>query len=328
MNANDCRIALYYCYTNILDPNEHATLHRTLCEQRNLLGRIRVATEGLNGVLSGKMNDFQVYVATIEEELGRSLDVKYGPLRSDRSVESQLFTSLSIRVTQQVVSLADDEIMKEALLEAEAGERRITAEHLDAKEWTENLKSVQEDDNVILLDCRNVYESNVGRFEVKNASTLLTNTRQFADLPAVLESRKDELAKASKIYAYCTGGVRCERATLYLHKLLGDGPKIYQLHGGIQRYLEQDSFEDSVQFKGKNFVFDPRRTDPQVQSKDVVGKCTYCEDSFDDYDWEDSPVRCKSCRILLLVCPSCRSSETFCGKSSCIGIPAPTLIKG
>jgi predicted sulfurtransferase len=88
---------------------------------------------------------------------------------------------------------------------------------------------------------------------------------------------------------------------------------IYQLRGGIQRYLEQygTSDEDSpCLFKGKNFVFDPRRTDP-LSSREIAGRCMICKDLHDDYDnghapCENKEARCCRCRVLVLVCNNCR----------------------
>lgn len=136
-------------------------------------------------------------------------------------------------------------------------------------------------------------------------------------------------------HRYCTGGVRCERASLFLQQLLqstlrrrrangdndddesavGDAPlpEVYQLRGGIQRYLEDPTH--ALHYKGKNFVFDPRRTDPPSLSSSsycgVVGQCGVCHSPHDDYDngvapSRDTAPRCVQCRSLLLVCPECR----------------------
>jgi len=133
---------------------------------------------------------------------------------------------------------------------------------------------------------------------------------------------------------YCTGGVRCERASAFLTTLLQERrtkqqqqegqntknkkenlPQIYQLHGGIQRYLQ--SAQDTTTcryYHGKNFVFDPRRYDPNC-TKDIVGTCLVCGNPHDDYDNGCAPAhnreaRCYKCRILILVCNTCRPTVT------------------
>jgi predicted sulfurtransferase len=165
------------------------------------------------------------------------------------------------------------------------------------------------------------------------ASTVLTNTRKYSELPQVLLQQKDRLAKSSHVFMYCTGGVRCERASLFLQTLLQEEteqpPQIYQLHGGIQRYLESNrsSSKDSDTisnkggyFRGKNFVFDPRRTDP-MQESTVVGHCLVCLKPHDDYDNGHAPAagkeaRCWNCRILILVCNDCRLTVSCCGEAN------------
>jgi predicted sulfurtransferase len=206
-------------------------------------------------------------------------------------------------------------------------------------------------DAAVLLDARNVYESRVGFFSAPHIPTILANTRKYSDLPKVMQEVATQLSNKD-VYMYCTGGVRCERASIYLQALsqstlwnadLPPPKRIFQLQGGIQRYLEEygqweqpeiiptekekapEEEENTVLppttetltiakslFRGKNFVFDPRRTDPRV-SNDVVGRCLLCGVPHDDYDngaapCEEQEARCQKCRVLLLVCPACRPS--------------------
>ncbi|GAX28931.1 hypothetical protein FisN_20Lh252 [Fistulifera solaris] len=360
------RIALYYCYIPIEEAvQDHIAFHEETCSRLDLCGRIRVAAEGINGVLSGTKSNLICYEQELQESLtelmsSRSdgtnwdLDMKYCHLRTDLSIESQLFTSISIRPTDQVVSLFDlakqtsidcdcvfrskngggkdkrqpesttiSSIYQKSLAQASHGKH--PAPHLSPEEWSAKLFTLTSDNknDIVLLDCRNVYESNVGYFRYPNTTTLLTNTRQYSELPQVFIDQIDRLAKCSHIFSFCTGGVRCERATQFLDQLLEERnkakssgiktkPQIYQLHGGIQKYLEAASTNDALfnQFKGKNFVFDWRRTDP-VHGDTITGSCLVCEEPHDDYDNGHAPAencasRCFQCRILVLVCPRCR----------------------
>lgn len=128
--------------------------------------------------------------------------------------------------------------------------------------------------------------------------------------------------------------------------------KVFQLDGGIQSYLERQSKNDAdeateILFKGKNFVFDPRRVDPVCGPISIVGKCIICETPHDDYDNGHAPAekkeaRCNGCRMLILICDSCRSGYAcwgedqssqqrtlFCGIHRCIhegASPEPELI--
>lgn len=422
------RILLFYCYVTIpevrtliefhqdfqeIDTTDHpcninidCDKDRTPAEYIDSItskkprygGRIRVAPEGLNGVLSGLYTDLLVYEERLREILTTmapssewDLDMKYCELRRDLAIDDQLFAELQVTKTCQVVALVDmnDYTMDEAKDEnaneksckgGDSGNRRYrrkqerkekksgqivnvhqyrqaqdifsrslkslpslsgTPKHLLPAEWDAKLQelanrrnSIRRDNDlkIILLDCRNSYESAVGYFQAPGASTVLTNTRKYSELPFVLMDQSDKLlAEATHIFAYCTGGVRCERATIFLQTLLCDKkqqpsesttatPEIYQLYGGIQRYLESPSTDGL--FQGKNFVFDPRRTDPlNSEKKIVVGRCLVCTQPHDDYDNGHAPsknmeARCFKCRILVLVCSDCRNKVCCWGDAS------------
>jgi len=204
------------------------------------------------------------------------------------------------------------------------------ARHLSATEWNTKLDEIESSDSALLLDVRNVYEMRVGRFVHPITPTLLTNTRKYSDLPQLLASNED-IKKREQIFMYCTGGVRCERVSMLVHELYPD-KEIYQLRGGIQTYLQTCSEEQKHQekqqqqdgtdktpengnntnsyFEGKNFVFDPRRTDP-IHFGKIVGRCLVCDQPHDDYDNGHAPsknkeARCNQCRMLVLICNDCR----------------------
>lgn len=226
------------------------------------------------------------------------------------------------------------------------------ARHLSAAEWNEKLdalsispppssssSSSSKKKSALLLDVRNVYEMKVGYFAHPSTPTLLTNTRKYSDLPKMLATNRD-VQERDQIFMYCTGGVRCERVSMLVRELYPD-KEIFQLQGGIQRYLEtcaeqqqeqqrnQQPHNDQQQegiskntnstaaknnpgyFVGKNFVFDPRRTDP-THFGETVGRCLVCEKPHDDYDnghapSENKETRCNNCRMLILICNDCRS---------------------
>lgn len=195
--------------------------------------------------------------------------------------------------------------------------------HLSGTEWNEKLDAVASSGkSALLLDVRNVYEMKVGHFVHPSTPTLLTNTRKYSDLPQMLASNK-EMQERDQIFMYCTGGVRCERVSMLVRELYPE-KEIFQLHGGIQRYLETCSDEKQKRseekdnsstsnpgyFVGKNFVFDPRRTDP-IHFGETVGRCLICQSPHDDYDnghapSENKEARCNTCRMLILICNDCR----------------------
>mmetsp|Transcript_25042 Transcript_25042/g.38726 ORF Transcript_25042/g.38726 Transcript_25042/m.38726 type:complete len:399 (-) Transcript_25042:4250-5446(-) len=340
-------IMLFYIYTVIEGVADNITFQKNLCEELFLKGRIRVSIEGLNVVLSGTKSNLQCYENRLLAHLNgtvtsQDLDVKYCPLRSDIPASKQLFDYLSIKETKDLVSLEDQ-------LGDEETNAFKPAPHLSPKEWHEALQSATTEDSII-IDARNVYESKIGYFTTPfqdgcGAPTLLTNTRRYSQLPPILKESIHHLA-GKNIYMYCTGGVRCEKVSQYVQKLansddwIGEKPKVFQLKGGIQRYLEtyghveadnvgdessdqimhksDCNFSQSCLFQGKNFVFDQRRFDPQL-GVGTVGACNMCSAPHSDYDNGHSPsenreARCYRCRILVLICSSCREKVVCAGE--------------
>ena len=158
---------------------------------------------------------------------------------------------------------------------------------------------------VVLVDVRNVYERRVGRFEAPGVRDADLQLRQFSDLPRALDD--GALDKAETILMYCTGGVRCERASAYLRSrgITGD---LCQLSGGIHRY--QERYGNDGFFKGRCYVFDPRMAvgAPGEASPPLVGACRRCGRAWDAYGDE----RCDRCRMRLLVCDSCDGDGLAC----------------
>lgn len=136
--------------------------------------------------------------------------------------------------------------------------------------------------------------ASIGHFD----GAMNPRTRRFGQFPEWVRSELPELQKKEKILMYCTGGIRCEKASAYL-KHLGLA-NVYQLQGGIHRYLERYPDGGGL-FQGKNFVFDQRvamaSADPTV-----TGKCEHCATPYDIV----SGTRCKYCRMHVLLCESCR----------------------
>lgn len=388
---DECMIALYYIYTpNPVPVKQQMEFQTRICDDLSLGGRIRVSLEGINGVLSGTKSHLKFYEQALYDELTETctisqqrinLNMKYCKLRSDLNFQEQMFDSLKVQETREVVSLHDEppdnespnchfhrrgrqkkkqikkskngELVangKEANESSEESSPQLDgfepAQHLSPEEWHTQLllERLSHKNDAILIDVRNVYESKVGYFEVEGVPTLLTNTRKYSSLPQVLEASIPHIA-GKTVYMYCTGGVRCERASQYLQKLAATSSKwegsyeppknIYQLTGGIQKYLEEfgsnagerkvttttatESSTQSCLFRGKNFVFDPRRTDPVVGCS-PAGNCLVCDVAHDDYDNGSAPclgheARCCRCRVLILVCNDCRQVYR-CGEES------------
>lgn len=183
-------------------------------------------------------------------------------------------------------------------------------EYLSPAEFNEAMA----DEDSALVDCRNSYEWQIGRFE----GAPCPSGRQFTDWPKEASALAGRL-QGKRVLMYCTGGIRCEMASSYLKSLGVD--RVAQLHGGIhvsqaftkperrpsdggttQEYLK--AYPDGGRFRGKNFVFDERIAIPSNDAT-VVGRCRVCSRSFDDYSQKR---RCVHCRILLVCCDTCHDA--------------------
>ncbi|MFD2936490.1 oxygen-dependent tRNA uridine(34) hydroxylase TrhO [Spirosoma flavum] len=240
------RVLLYYIYSPIENPDQYREEHHLLCLQLNLLGRIIVAPEGLNGTVSGLTADCERYMASLRAD-PRFAGVAFKIDETD----GHTFQKLHVRVKAEIVH---SEFSVDPL--------RQTGIHLEP----EDFRQFKNDPDVVLVDMRSNYEHEVGKF--KGAITFnMENLRELPDHIHEIEHLRDK-----KIITYCTGGIKCEKASAYL---LAQGfENVYQLHGGIIRYGLEAGGED---FDGECYVFDNRVTVPINHVNPVtVSVCYRC----------------------------------------------------
>ncbi len=241
------QILLYYCYTPITDTELFREEHHLYCLENNLKGRIIVASEGLNGTVSGLREDCERYRSTLKA------DPRFSEI--DFKVEAHhqhAFEKLHVRVKPEIVHSGFKHIDPNV----------NTGIHLAPKDF----KVMKEQEDVVLLDCRSNYEHESGRF--RGAITM--DIENFRDMPGQLEQLQQY--KDKKVITYCTGGIKCEKASAYL---LEQGfENVYQLHGGIINYGIEEGGED---FEGSCYVFD-NRVVAEVNSINpkIISKCHIC----------------------------------------------------
>ena len=241
---------LYYCYSAIEDAEQFAADHLQFCKSLNLVGRIIVADEGLNGTVSGTEESCKTYMDSLHADPRfAKIDFKVD------EVDEPSFIKMHCRYKSEIVhsGLRDPHIINP---------EQKTGIHLEADEFIQ----MKDDDDVVILDVRSDYEHSIGRF--KNAVTL--DIENFRDFPAKI----NELAKYKdkKIITYCTGGIKCEKASaLLLHEGFEN---VYQLHGGIIKYGKEAGGRD---FEGKCYVFDNRvAVDVNSVNPVVISTCRNC----------------------------------------------------
>lgn len=282
------KIALYYHFAPIPDPQAVQLWQRTLCASLGLTGRIIISEHGINGTVGGPIRDVKAYVkATREYAPFTSLTVKW----SDGSDED--FPRLSVKVRPELVAFdAPDEI--------EVNDQGVvgTAEHLSPQqlhELVENQKRAGED--VVFFDGRNRFEAEIGRF--KNAVVPDVDTTR--DFVAELDSGKYDHLKDQPVVTYCTGGIRCEVLTVLM---ANRGFKnLYQLDGGIVKYGE--AFADRGLWEGSLYVFDQRMHTEFSSAAKTIGHCILCEQPSSQLRNCHAP----GCRHLQVVCDQCEANH-------------------
>jgi predicted sulfurtransferase len=252
MNA----IILFYKYIHIQYPVQILKWQKALCSKLGLKGRIIIAHEGINGTLGGLHENLMEYQNAMESHtLFDGIDFKITTNTQDH------FPRIRIVVKNEIVNLGLDPSI------APAKEAGIHLEPTQAHELI-----AQKPDDLVIIDCRNPYESAIGTIP----GALRPDGAHFRDFPAYIDNNLEQFAN-KQVLMYCTGGVRCERASAYI-KSKGITKKVYHIKGGIHRYIEQ--FPDGF-FRGKNYVFDGR-TAVKV-TDDILGRCFLCQTSCDDY---------------------------------------------
>lgn len=275
------KIILFYKYVDIAYPKQVMKWQQQICKELELKGRVLISHEGINGTLGGSSSNLDIYKDLMStHELFGDIDFK------ESAGGPECFPRLAVKVRNEAVALG---IPYDTLTPRSGGQ------HLSPQETHELIQSNPED--LIILDTRNDYEWAIGRFE----NAILPPIENFRDLPKYLDENADQF-KDKQVLMYCTGGIRCERATAYLNEKK-IAKKVYQIKGGIHRYVEQ--YPNGF-FRGKNYVFDGRIS--VRVNEDILGSCSLCNKPCDDY------YNCLNalCNKHFIACTEC--SETF-GKS-------------
>jgi UPF0176 protein len=241
------RSLLFYKYILIQGAKEFAACHLNFCKSIGIKGRIIIAEEGINGTVSGTLEQCEQYMNLLHSD-NRFTDLQFKVQEVDKLAISKIF----VRYKKEIVNFNQPHVD----VWKQAGKYLEPSEFIHEKDTAD----------AVLLDVRNKVEWEVGQF--KNAVTLPMD--HFRDLPTFLP--QIERYRDQKIIAYCTGGIRCEKATAFL---LQNGFKnVYHLHGGILEYAKHTGGKD---FDGKCYVFDERLVvDVNEVNPTVISKCFRC----------------------------------------------------
>ena len=285
------QVLLYYFYVEIADPDQYRDEHRALCESLGLLGRIIVGNEGINGTVSGTVENCQKYMEALRNDpLTANIEFKID------DEKEHVFPKLSVKSRREIVTLG--------LGENDFSPTETTGKYLNPEQWKEAMN----DPNAVILDTRNDYEWKLGKF--KNA--ILPPVESFRDLPKWIQDNR-EMFEGKKILAYCTGGIRCEKFTGYLVR---EG---FELHGGIVTY-GKDPVVRGEDFEGLCYVFDERIGVPVNNiNPTVIGRCVHCGGPCESY------INCAnkhSCNLHYICCESCVEENQGCCSNECQSVIA------
>ena len=272
-------VASFYRFSSIPEERLSSTkeeLEKT-AREHSVRGLLILASEGVNGTFAGDptaVRRFQDFLPNIFGDGG--WDFKQS--RCDRPP----FRSFRVKLRPEIVTTRS--------------QREIRVDGMTRKlspaDWHQAMLNFPRED-AILIDTRNAYETQIGIFEGA-VDPGLNNFQEFEEYVT-----RSQIPKDKKIYMYCTGGIRCEKASIQMEKL--GYSEVYQLEGGILRYLEQ--FPNQT-FKGECFVFDNRVSlDQQLKPSQTWSFCPHCGDPA------KTPISCSLCGCSAKVCDACLGNE-------------------
>jgi len=288
--AGEKRLTIsFYKYYNIGNPEIFRNTLFIAWNKLNVLGRTYVSKEGINAQISisaKNLNQFKKHLDSIS--FLKNVRLNMAIEHYDKS-----FLKLKIKVRNKIVS---DGINDKNFDPTNIGK------HLNAKDFN----TIIEKKDTILIDMRNHYESEIGHFK----GALTPDVDTFRDSLDIIEENLKEHKQDKNIVMYCTGGIRCEKASAYF-KYKGFN-KVYQLEGGIIEYVRQTKEKKlENKFLGKNFVFDQRRS--EKISNHIISVCHQCGKACDTH------TNCKNqgCHLLFIQCEQCKSKMNNCCSSEC-----------
>ena len=291
--AGEDRLTLsFYKYAQIENPKlfrDYLFIH---WNKLNVLGRIYIATEGINAQLSVPASCFDEFKAMLDN-ISFLENVR---LNIAVDQDNKSFLKLKIKIRSKIVA--------DGLEDSEFDVTQCGI-HVDAQSFNDLISRP----DTLLVDMRNHYESEIGHFE----GAITPDVDTFRDSLPLIEEDLQLHKKDKNIVMYCTGGIRCEKASAYF-KYKGF-ENVYQLEGGIIEYTRQVKAQGlDNKFRGKNFVFDQRRAE-QI-SDEVISVCHQCGNPCDTH------VNCanEACHLLFIQCPTCAKKHNNCCSYQCSDI--------
>lgn len=227
------RVAAFYAFAPISAPEDQRAAWRRAAEAADLRGTMIIAAEGVNGTLAGERAALETFISTLRQTLSPApIDVKWS------EAQDPPFLRLKLLIKTEIVTMGAPGVVSPETVGA----------YVEPRAWNALIQAP----DVAVIDVRNDYETEIGGF----LGAIDPATPRFRDFPAWAETWLDaQPEKITRVAAYCTGGIRCEKATAQLRALGVE--EVFHLRGGILRYLEEVPEAESL-WRGACFVFDRR----------------------------------------------------------------------
>lgn len=287
--STQSKIALYYHFAPLDDPDAIALWQKELCKRLGLTGRIIISEHGINGTVGGPIRAVKEYVKNTRGYEGfKDLEVKW----SDGSAAD--FPRLSVKVRPELVAFDRPDEIKVAPGNQVLG----TAPHLSPEEVNQLVAQREAEGRpVTFFDGRNAFEAQIGRFK----DAVVPDTTTTRDFITELESGKYDHLKDQPVITYCTGGIRCEVLTVLMANRGFE--EVYQIDGGIVRYGE--TYGDDGLWEGSLYVFDERMALNFSDEPKVIGSCHLCNTPTSELRNCTDP----GCKTLAVVCQACHEAD-------------------
>ena len=270
-------VAALYHFTSLLDYKNLKSPLSDMCELLEIKGTILLASEGINGTVAGT----DIAIIQLIEYLRKDKRLKNLEYKLSKSREMP-FYRMKVRLKKEIVTMGV----------AGVDPNRVVGTYVEPKNWNNLIN----DPDVILIDTRNDYEVEIGSFK----GAINPDTSNFREFPAWVQDNREKLEN-KKIAMFCTGGIRCEKASSYMKE--NGFNDVYHLKGGILKYLETQPQKGSL-WKGDCFVFDQRVAVKHALKESDYDQCFACRYPITIED-KNSPKYTKG-----ISCPKCHDSLT------------------
>ncbi|HSP87084.1 MAG TPA: rhodanese-related sulfurtransferase [Ignavibacteriaceae bacterium] len=279
------KVISFYKYIDVENPESFAKEHLEWCIKKGLKGKVYIAKEGISGSIFGSEEKTDLYKSNLKKYKIFE-DIWFKETETDQVA----FPKMHVRVKEEIVNSGLDNI------DVKNGGKKLSPEEL--------IKFYNDEKDFVIVDARNWYESKIGRF--KNA--LAPDITHFREWPKVVESLKQ--FKDKTVITYCTGGIRCEKASAYMIK---EGFKdVYQLEGGIINFINK--YPDTY-WLGSMFVFDDRKVvEPNTKEElKYIAHCEFCGKPTSYY------INCHhiDCDKIIIICHDCKVDNDYCCSEEC-----------